>query len=65
MKEGEDADAEPECDLKDLEGLTFTSKSRPSLYQQQQGCRVHLCSTGTRQFHSAEGLYNSSAIDAT
>lgn len=65
MNEGAEADADPECDSKDLEGLTFTSQSRPSLYDRQQGCRVHLCSTGTHQFHSAKGLTGISAIDAT
>lgn len=57
--------ADQECDSKDLEGLTSTSKSRPSLYQRQQGCMVHFRSAGTRQFHNAEGLNNSSTIEAT
>lgn len=30
--------ADQECDSKDLEGLTSTSKGRPSLCQRQQGC---------------------------
>lgn len=48
--------ANQECDSKDLEGLTSTFKSRPSLSQQQQGCRVHSRSTSTSQLDSPEGL---------
>ena len=59
--------ADHECDSKDLEleGLTFTTKSSPSLCQREQGCRVHLCSASMRQFHSAERLDNCSTIIAT
>lgn len=57
--------ADEECDSKDLEGLTSTSKSRPSLYQRQQGCRVHFRSTSTRQVHYAQGVNNSGTIGAT
>lgn len=38
-----------ECDSKDLEGLTSSSKSRPSLNQRQQGCKVHFRGVSTRQ----------------
>lgn len=48
--------ADQECDSKDLEGLTSTFKSRPSLNQQQQGCGVHSRSASTRQLDSADGL---------